>query len=133
MPARIVLSLASLLAAAAVGLGAYSAHGLEGRLQREGFDENLSQRLDWFATGVQYHMYHALALAVVGLIAGERLGGGARVAASCYLAGIVLFSGSLYVMALAPDTWRKLGVVVPLGGAAYIVGWLALAWAAWRR
>lgn len=133
MPVRLILSLAALLAAAAVALGAYSAHGLESHLQSAGYDASLTERLDWFATGAQYQMYHALALALVGLMAtGETARGGLRVAAIAFVVGIVLFSGSLYVMALASDDWRRLGAVVPLGGASFIVGWLALAYAAWR-
>jgi uncharacterized membrane protein YgdD (TMEM256/DUF423 family) len=129
-----VLPLAALLAAAAVALGAYSAHGLDKHLQSAGYAEDLAQRRDWFATGVQYQMYHALALALVGLmVSGKIAGGGLRVAAVAFILGIVLFSGSLYVMTLAPVAWRKLGAVVPLGGLSFIVGWLTLAYAAWRR
>jgi uncharacterized membrane protein YgdD (TMEM256/DUF423 family) len=134
MSVRLILPLAALLAAAAVALGAYSAHGLEKHLQAAGYAEDLAERRDWFATGVQYHLYHAFALALVGLLAaGETASGGLRVAAVAFLLGILLFSGSLYVMTLAPAEWRKLGAVVPLGGASFIAGWLALAYATWRR
>jgi uncharacterized membrane protein YgdD (TMEM256/DUF423 family) len=133
-PTFSLLSLAALLAAIGVALGAYSAHGLENHLRAAGYAADLAERLDWFKTGVQYHLYHALALALVGLVvAGETASSGLRVAAIAFLLGIALFSGSLYVMTLAPVAWRKLGAVVPLGGLSFIVGWLALAQAAWRR
>jgi uncharacterized membrane protein YgdD (TMEM256/DUF423 family) len=133
MPVRLVLSLAALLAATAVALGAYSAHGLEDHLKSAGHEAELSQRLAWFSTGVQYHMVHALALALVGLVAGDSWSGGLRLAAILFVVGIVLFSGSLYVMTLAPAAWKKLGAVVPLGGLSFIVAWLALAYGAWRK
>src|SRR5262249_59735073 len=82
-----------------------------------------------FQTGVQYHMYHALALLAVGLMAGpsptSRAGG---VAAWAFLIGVVLFSGSLYVLALSGVRW--LGAITPFGGVAMLVGWAALAVAA---
>jgi uncharacterized membrane protein YgdD (TMEM256/DUF423 family) len=133
MPVRLILSLAALLAATAVALGAYSAHGLEGHLKSAGFQDDLNQRLDWFATGVQYHMYHAIGLAIVGLVAGDKLSGGLRLAALAFILGIVLFSGALYVMTLGPAEWRKLGAIVPLGGVSFIAGWIAVAYASWSR
>ena len=130
---RYLLPLAALLAAFAVGLGAYAAHGLEDRLQSAGHEADLSQRLDWFATGVRYHMYHALGLALVGVLAQRESSSKLlpAVAIACVL-GILLFSGSLYAMTLGPDSWRWLGAVVPLGGISLIGGWLILAWTTWN-
>jgi uncharacterized membrane protein YgdD (TMEM256/DUF423 family) len=84
-----------------------------------------------FETGVRYQTYHALALLAVGL-AGGRWPGTAVVAAGwLFLAGTVLFAGSLYLLALTGTRW--LGAVTPLGGVAFLAGWAALAWAAWAR
>ncbi len=130
MPPRWIVPLAALLAAAAVGLGAYSAHGLEKRLESLGYH---AERLDWFETGVQYHMYHALGLLLVGVLA-RREGASAALhfAAVAFVVGIVLFSGSLYVMTLASAEWHWLGAVVPLGGVSWIVGWFVVAFATWK-
>ncbi len=102
MPTRLILPLGALLAAAGVALGAYCAHGLDKHLQSAGYAEELAQRLDWFETGVRYHMVHALVLLVVGVLA-SRVGASAalRFAAVAFVVGIVLFSGLLYVMTLA--------------------------------
>jgi uncharacterized membrane protein YgdD (TMEM256/DUF423 family) len=87
-----------------------------------------------FETGARYQMYHALALVLVGVLA-SRLTTDARELASLklsgglFLAGTLLFSGSLYVLALTGLRW--LGAVTPLGGLCWLAGWLALAWAGW--
>ena len=134
MPPRWIIPLAALLAATAVGLGAYSAHGLEKRLESLGYHADLDKRLDWFETGVRQHMVHALGLLVVGVFA-SREGDSAALhfAAVAFVVGIVLFSGSLYVMTLALAEWRWLGAVVPLGGVSLIIGWFVVAYAAWKR
>jgi uncharacterized membrane protein YgdD (TMEM256/DUF423 family) len=123
----------ALLAAAGVGLGAFGAHGLDKALTQMGRDANLAQRMAWFETGVRYHMYHALGLLAVAAIAGRAPTGGLRAAAVLFVVGILLFSGSLYAMTFASDAWRKLGMVTPLGGLAFIVGWATLAASAWRN
>lgn len=106
----------------AVILGAFGAHALKERLTPE--------LLAIFETGVRYHMYHALALLAVGWAA-DRWGASALgVAGWAFLLGIVVFSGSLYVLALSGV--RAWGAVTPLGGVAFIVGWVALTWAAFR-
>ena len=103
-----------------VTLGAFGAHGLRGRLSPE--------MLAVFETGVRYQMYHALAIIATGLIA-ARLSGWLIVAAGwLFTAGIVLFSGSLYVLALTGVT--ILGAITPLGGVAFLLGWACLAMAA---
>jgi uncharacterized membrane protein YgdD (TMEM256/DUF423 family) len=121
------------LAATAVGLGAYGAHGLDKQLIALGYEAELGKRLDWFETGVKYHMYHALSMVVIGLVA-ERFAANrlAKIAPCLFLAGILLFSGSLYAMTLLSASWSKLGAVVPLGGVSFIVGWILLAVAAFK-
>jgi uncharacterized membrane protein YgdD (TMEM256/DUF423 family) len=100
-----------------VGFGAFGAHGLRGRLSPE--------MLAVFETAVRYQMYHALALLLAAAAIG-RLGDAALLAAAgwFFVAGIVLFSGSLYALALTGVT--TLGAVTPLGGLAFLVGWGAL-------
>jgi uncharacterized membrane protein YgdD (TMEM256/DUF423 family) len=103
-----------------VVLGAFGAHALKERLTPE--------QLAWWGTGVQYHGAHALALVLFGACARSlKLG---SLAAWCFLAGIALFSGSLYAMALGAPRW--FGAVTPFGGVAFIAGWLAFAIGALR-
>ncbi|AGA33780.1 protein of unknown function DUF423 [Thioalkalivibrio nitratireducens DSM 14787] len=121
IPALIVTG--ALLAALAVGLGAFGAHGLEARLSE--------RALATWQTAVQYQFIHALALV---LIAGlwSRIDPGWGIAAAlALLAGIVFFSGSLYGLALGAP--RTLGAVAPIGGTLFILGWIALAIAALRQ
>jgi uncharacterized membrane protein YgdD (TMEM256/DUF423 family) len=123
MTARAALTLAALLMFVAVAAGAFGAHALRGRLGAD-------MTAVW-QTAVQYHAWHALGLAVVGLLAvqvPERAG--LALAGWCFVAGIALFSGSLYAMALTGN--RSLGAVTPVGGLAFLLGWLSLAWAASR-
>jgi uncharacterized membrane protein YgdD (TMEM256/DUF423 family) len=111
--------LGSVAAFLAVTLGAFGAHGLRGRLSPE--------MLAVFETGVRYHMYHALALLLVALVMGRLSGWLIQTAGWCFVAGIVLFSGSLYALALSGVT--ILGAVTPLGGVAFLAGWACLAFA----
>jgi uncharacterized membrane protein YgdD (TMEM256/DUF423 family) len=107
----------------AVACGAFGAHALRGRLDPE-------MTAVW-QTAVQYHAWHALALLGVGILLLLRPGaGGFRAAAWLFAAGIVLFSGSLYAIALTGT--RGLGLITPVGGVAFLAGWAALAWAARR-
>ncbi len=108
--------LGALLAALAVAAGAFGAHALRGRLE--------PAALALFETAARYQLVHALAAVVCADRA--TAGRGSRVPARLFLAGIVLFSGSLYALALGAP--RLLGAVTPLGGAAFISGWLMLAW-----
>jgi uncharacterized membrane protein YgdD (TMEM256/DUF423 family) len=119
---RVFLVLGSVSAALAVGLGAFAAHGLRGRVAPD--------MLAAFETGARYHMYHALALLAVAWATTRGAGGTATAAGWLFVAGTLLFSGSLYVLVITGQRW--LGAVTPLGGAAFIAGWLALAMAAWR-
>jgi uncharacterized membrane protein YgdD (TMEM256/DUF423 family) len=103
-----------------VGLGAFGAHGLRGRLSPD--------MLAVFETGVRYHMYHALALILTALILPRMSGWLVVTAGWCFTAGIVLFSGSLYALALSGVT--ILGAITPIGGLAFLAGWACLAVAA---
>lgn len=108
-------------AALAVMAGAFGAHALAGRLT--------PARLQTFETAVRYQMYHALALLVVGLVAARLEAWPLTAAGWAFLAGILLFSGSLYVLVLTDTPW--LGAITPLGGVAFIAGWLLTAWGLW--
>ena len=104
-----------------VSLGAFGAHGLEG------LESVTAEELDWWGTAVQYHLWHAPVILVVGLSTPGR----ARDAAGwALLLGGLVFSGTLYSMALGAPRW--LGAVTPLGGLALVAGWLLLALSARR-
>ena len=123
----------ALLAAIGVGLGAFGAHGLDDQLRRLGHEASLSKRLAWFDTAVRYQLYHALGMLVIAALMGAQPNGWYRAAAGLFVLGITLFSGSLYAMTFAGDAWRKLGMITPLGGLAFIVGWVLLAAAVWKK
>ena len=101
----------------AVGFGAFGAHGLRGRLTPD--------MLAVFETGVRYHMYHALALLLTAALMPRVPGKAIAAAGWLFVAGIVLFSGSLYLLAVTGVT--ILGAVTPFGGVAFLAGWAALA------
>jgi uncharacterized membrane protein YgdD (TMEM256/DUF423 family) len=105
--------LGCLLALAAVAAGAFGAHGLRARVTPE--------MLSVFETGARYHMYHALALLALALAAHRRPSGAWAAAGWLFVAGIVVFSGSLYLLALTGTRW--LGAVTPVGGVALLAGW----------
>lgn len=109
--------------ALAVAAGAFGAHGLKAKLTPEA--------LGWWHTAAQYHVYHALGLFAVAWAAGGSSGRSVTVAGWAMIAGIVIFSGSLYTMALTGTRW--LGAITPIGGTAWIAGWIALAVAVWGR
>jgi uncharacterized membrane protein YgdD (TMEM256/DUF423 family) len=115
MTERSLVALGALNAALAVAAGAFAAHGLRGRIE--------PRALEIFETAARYQMYHALAMILAGVLA-------ARTAGWLFQAGIVVFSGSLYALALTDVTW--LGAITPFGGLAFLVGWVWLAWTAWR-
>jgi uncharacterized membrane protein YgdD (TMEM256/DUF423 family) len=108
---------AALNGAFAVACGAFAAHGRDPVAD--------AQRIGWLRTGAEYQMWHALALLGVLALAGPRF------ASWCFAIGIVFFSGSLYGLALTGQKW--LGAIAPIGGLAFITGWLAWAWFLWRR
>ena len=121
--AKLFVALGSLFAFAAVGLGAFGAHALKARLAPE--------LLAVWQTAVQYHFYHALGIVLVGLACFQLPGSAALRASGCLMGvGIVLFSGSLYALALSGERW--LGAVAPVGGSAFLLAWGALAWGALR-
>ncbi len=107
----------------AVAAGAFAAHGLQARLD--------APMLEVFETGARYQMYHALALGLTALALRANADKRLTAAAVCFLIGIILFSGSLYVLALSGITW--LGAITPLGGVAFLAGWGLLAWSALKR
>ncbi|HEY8240418.1 MAG TPA: DUF423 domain-containing protein [Kiritimatiellia bacterium] len=117
-----MILLGAIFAGTAVILGAFGAHALRDRLAPD--------QLLVFETGVRYQMYHALALFAVAWMSERKPGRAAAAAGRLFVAGIVLFSGSLYLLATrdltgAPAAW--LGPVTPLGGLCFIAGWAALA------
>ncbi len=101
----------------AVAAGAFGAHALRDRLTPE--------YLAVFETGVRYQMYHAFALLAAAWAAGQWPGGSATWAGWLFTAGIVIFSGSLYILTLSGVRW--LGAITPIGGVALLAGWVALA------
>jgi uncharacterized membrane protein YgdD (TMEM256/DUF423 family) len=113
---------AALAGFAGVGLGAFAAHGLRARLD--------PAMLAVFETAVRYQMYHAFALVAAAWAWARWRRSEFTLAGILFIAGIVLFSGSLYWLALSGPRW--LGPVTPLGGLALLAGWLCLGWGAWR-
>lgn len=108
-------SVAGLLGFFGVALGAFGAHGLKGRVPPE--------MLEVWKTGVLYHLVHAGILLMIALLPFKLPLG--RAVAGCFLGGIVVFSGTLYALVLTGQGW--LGAVTPIGGGAFLVGWLLLA------
>lgn len=122
---RLFLMLSAVTGFLAVALGAFGAHGLKSRLAEL---PDFAQRMGWWETAAHYHLVHAVLLAVVGLVAGRAPGALPNVAGYCLLAGVLLFSGSLYTMTLTGV--RALGAVTPLGGLCFLAGWVCLGLAA---
>jgi len=121
---RLFFSLASLLGALGVTIGAFGAHAMRGRIAED--------MLANYETGVRYHFYHTLAIFVV-VIAIQRWPSSNLpvIAGWLFLIGIVIFSGSLYVMAFTGLRW--LGAITPIGGVALIAAWVCLLLTAWRN
>lgn len=119
---RVFAVAAGVLGFVGVALGAFGAHALRGRLAPD--------LMAVFQTGSQYHLVHAVALGVVAWSCTRWPGGATTAAGWLFVGGIVVFSGSLYALAITGV--RILGAITPLGGAAFLAGWLALAYAAWR-
>ena len=119
---RLFFTLGALSGFIGVALGAFAAHGLKSRLTPE--------LLATFEVGVRYQMYHAFALLAVGWAQTRWPGSVLNTSGWLFVAGTVIFSGSLYVLSLSGMRW--LGAIAPIGGAAFLAGWLCLAWAAWK-
>ena len=119
---RSFLMLAAFFGFTGVGLGAFAAHGLKNRLSAD--------YLAIFHTGVTYQLVHALALFGVALLAVHLPGRLVGWAGYLFVLGIVLFSGSLYLLTLTGIS--KLGMITPIGGLCFLAGWLCLGLAAWR-
>ena len=117
---RTFMFVGALMGFVGVGLGAFGAHALKGRLSPD--------MLAVFETGVRYQMYHALALLATAALMSRSEGRAGLVAGWSFTAGIVIFSGSLYALALTGVT--VLGAVTPIGGLAFLIGWAALTIAA---
>ena len=122
---KFFLQAGSLLGLIGVGIGAFGAHGLRAKLTAAG-------RMDTFETAVKYQFYHALALVLVGILMQQLASNPAALkylnwSGYGFLIGVLIFSGSLYVLCLTGVTW--LGAVTPLGGVFMIAGWALLFWA----
>jgi len=120
---RLWLILGATSAFLSVAAGAFGAHALRARLAPD--------LLNIFETGARYHMYHSLGLIAIGLLAQSRPSPLLNGAGWAMVAGLLLFSGSLYALALSGV--RALGAITPLGGLGFLVGWLLFALAAWRQ
>ena len=121
---KLIIMLAGINGFLAVSIGAFAAHALRARLSPE--------LLNTFQTGVQYHMYHALALFGIGvLMVNFPTANLLRISAYLMLAGIVLFSGSLYLLSISGIRW--LGAITPLGGVCFLIAWAMLVWFAARQ
>lgn len=115
-------ALGALFAATSVAAGAFGAHALKTLLD--------PPMLAVFETAARYQMYHALGLFVVAWLCRETTNQWATKAGWLFCVGILLFSGSLYIVALAGIKW--MGALTPLGGVSFIAGWICIAWTAWR-
>ncbi len=120
---RLFLSFAAISGFLSVCLGAFAAHGLKHHIAAES--------LTIWQTGVQYQMYHALALLTIGLLYETQTSKALKISGLAFILGSFLFSGSLYTLALGAP--KALGVITPLGGLIFLVGWAALVAHALRR
>jgi uncharacterized membrane protein YgdD (TMEM256/DUF423 family) len=112
----------AVLMALGVGTGAFGAHALN--------DSVAASDLEVFRTGVRYHLVHGLAILSTALLAAHGQDDMLRLAAIAFIAGIVLFSGSLYTLVLTGQRW--LGAITPLGGVLFLIGWVCLAIGGYR-
>lgn len=119
---RLFFLVGSISALIAVVLGAFGAHGLKGRLTTD--------MLNAFEVGVRYQMYHALALLAVAWALSRWPRAEVTVAGWLFVAGTIIFSGSLYLLSLTSVRW--IGAITPIGGVAFLLGWLSLVWGVWR-
>ena len=120
---RIILMTASIFLVLAVAIGAFGAHGLKSHLSAE--------MIQIYKTGVEYHFYHALGLLLIGVIAISFPSELLKWSAILLAVGIILFSGSLYILAITGIKW--IGAITPLGGLGFIAGWVLLFMAALKK
>lgn len=125
----------AVVGALAVAAGAFGAHAIGDRIRKDTTlseaERTAAQRnLEIFETAARYQMYHALAMLLTGLLASRYTSGWFTLAGSCFLLGVIVFCGLLYGLALGGP--RFLGAIVPIGGIAFIAGWVCLAIAAFR-
>ena len=116
--AKLFLTIGAILGAVGVGIGAFGAHGLQPYLEETG-------RIETFKTGVTYLWYHSFAVLLVGLISVNNTSKFFNLAGYLFILGILLFSGSLFVLIGTGDT--TFGAITPIGGLCFIVGWVLLA------
>ena len=120
---RVFMFIAALSGGLSVGIGAFAAHGLKNRLSTE--------MIETVKIGAQYQMYHAIALMFIALLLiNKPAAPGLKAAGWAFILGTLLFSGSLYALALGGPRW--LGPITPLGGLCFLIGWGVLAIAGWR-
>lgn len=120
---KTILMTASVVLTLAVIIGAFGAHGLKSHLSNE--------MMQVYKTGVEYHFYHALGLLLIGALSVSIPSGLLNWSAIFLTLGIILFSGSLYIMAITGIKW--LGAITPLGGLSFITGWIILFVAVWKK
>jgi uncharacterized membrane protein YgdD (TMEM256/DUF423 family) len=121
--AKIFLFLGAVNAMVSVLLGAFGTHGLKSKLS--------AQAMSTFQTGVEYHFYHSLGLLIVGIFISQLPVMGIKVTGWLMFAGIILFSGSLYLLALTG--LRQLGMITPVGGLCFITAWGLLAYTVFKQ
>jgi uncharacterized membrane protein YgdD (TMEM256/DUF423 family) len=119
---RVFFVLGAVSAFIGVAAGAFGAHGLKSRLSVE--------MLSVFEVGVRYQMYHAFALMAAAWAQARWPSSIVTAGGWLFVVGTVLFSGSLYLLSVSGDRW--LGAVTPVGGVAFLAGWICLAWGAWK-
>ena len=120
---KLILMTASILLALAVAIGAFGAHGLKSHISVE--------MMQIYKTGVEYHFYHALGLLFIGVLSVSYPSGLLNWSAIMLAVGIILFSGSLYVLAITGINW--LGAITPFGGLCFIAGWVLLFIPVWKK
>ena len=115
MTQKLILSIAALCGALAVGLGAFGAHALKAKLEA-------ADRLSTYQTAVQYHFLHTIVLLIIGLLMYKIQSNWLNYSAYMMIAGLLFFSGSLYALCFSGVKW--LGAITPIGGVFFILGWL---------
>lgn len=115
MTQKLIMSIAALSGALAVGLGAFGAHALKAKLE-------VADRLSTYQTAVQYHFFHTIVLLIIGLLMYKIQSNWLSYSAYMMIVGLLFFSGSLYALCLSGVKW--LGAITPIGGVFFILGWL---------